>query len=529
MVCVCVASSRMMAQVRPSNTYFLGCEPGSAVVDTTNSENVNSLRRLEDFLENVSADPTAAILEIVITSSTSPDGSYEFNMMLSNDRLEAMYEKVAVLGVEDSLIVLNNKGIAWGDLRGLLVESKEEYRDTVVSIIDKGQRLLHYYGNLRIDGRVYDIKKLNWGRVWNDMKEKYFPRLRAMSVIIRYKSEEKEDVEEVHFEIAPEELPKPEITEEELAKRPVEEIPVVEETPAVEKTPVVEEEKPVVEQPVVEEDQSQNPVSALYSRIDILQPEDPAVEETPVVEEKKPVVEAEPEVKDTVVVETPVIEEKPVVEEEKTPVVEEPTPVVEEEKTPVVEETKPVIKKDWTRGLSVKTNALMWGLGITNAAVEIDIIPHLSFSIPVNYSAWNYFTETIKFRTIFTQPELRYWIKDNNQGLYVNAHFGVGSYNVAADGGWRFQDKDGNTPALGGGIGVGYKMNLSKKSPAWKVEFSLGAGIYSVQYDRFFNTEDTSVGAYYDTVKKVYYGLDGASVSFIYTFDLNKRKKEGGR
>ena len=64
--------------------------------------------------------------------------------------------------------------------------------------------------------------------------------------------------------------------------------------------------------------------------------------------------------------------------------------------------------KQWHRALSVKTNALGLGLAIANAAVEIDICKHLSFNLPVYYSAWDYFSETIKFRTLAVQPEIRH-------------------------------------------------------------------------------------------------------------------------
>ena len=69
---------------------------------------------------------------------------------------------------------------------------------------------------------------------------------------------------------------------------------------------------------------------------------------------------------------------------------------------PVVPEVE-----EWTRRLHLKTNAIGLGMGIANVAAEIDLTKHWSFTLPVYYSAWDYFKTTIKFRTFSVQPEFR--------------------------------------------------------------------------------------------------------------------------
>ena len=61
--------------------------------------------------------------------------------------------------------------------------------------------------------------------------------------------------------------------------------------------------------------------------------------------------------------------------------------------------------EEWTRKLHVKANAIGLGMGIANVAAEIDLAKHWSFTLPVYYSAWDYFKTTIKFRTFSVQPE----------------------------------------------------------------------------------------------------------------------------
>jgi hypothetical protein len=162
--------------------------------------------------------------------------------------------------------------------------------------------------------------------------------------------------------------------------------------------------------------------------------------------------------------------------------------------------------------------------GISNAAIEFDFAKHWSVTVPVYYSAWNYFLETIKFRTLAVQPEVRYWFSKDNDKFFLGAHFSYAQYNVAVDGNYRYQDKGGTSPALGGGISVGYRLPL-ERTKRWNVEFTLGAGVYPLKYDIFYNTEDTKDGIWAGSDKMTYWGLDNAAVTFSYAFEFKKRKK----
>lgn len=179
----------------------------------------------------------------------------------------------------------------------------------------------------------------------------------------------------------------------------------------------------------------------------------------------------------------------------------------------------------WTRHLYLKSNTLGLGMGIANVATEIDLAKHWSFTLPVYYSAWDYFKSTIKFRTFAVQPELRYWPSENNNGFFAGAHFGLAYYNFAFDDDYRYQDHNRETPAIGGGFSVGYRLPISKNH-RWQVEFSIGGGIYPLHYDKFHNTPNTKDGLMTESIKKTYWGIDQAAVSLAYTFDL---KKKGGK
>ena len=170
------------------------------------------------------------------------------------------------------------------------------------------------------------------------------------------------------------------------------------------------------------------------------------------------------------------------------------------------------------RYMYIKTNLVGLGMLMANLGVEFDMGNKFSFVLPVYYSAVNYFKQTLKFRTFAVQPELRYWLKDNKDGFFVGAHAGFAYYNFAFDGKWRYQDKDGKTPTLGGGFSAGYRMPISKDEN-WKLEFALGAGVYPLHYDVFHNEYN---GQLYDTRKKTYFGLDNVMIGISYRIPVKK-------
>lgn len=175
----------------------------------------------------------------------------------------------------------------------------------------------------------------------------------------------------------------------------------------------------------------------------------------------------------------------------------------------------------WNRHLYVKTNTVGWAMLITNVAAEIDLGKHWSFTLPIYFSAWDYFTSDIKFRTFCVQPELRYWLDKNNNGWFGGIHGGAAFYNYAKGGDWRYQDYRRETPLYGGGISIGYRKPISKNQ-CWFLEFSLGGGAYKLHYDIFHNEPN---GRLYGDRERMFYGIDQVNVSLAYRFNLKKGGK----
>lgn len=374
-------------------------------IDPTYEENAARLMEINNFIRfirNLQQDSIIQIVEIAFCGSASPEGSYQLNRRLAGERLKTLENLVrSEIYIPDSIISRSDSYIPWNYLRMQLLHSDFPYRHEVLSILDADSSLVDYHrGNLQIDKRIKQLQRLDRGKAWPLLLNRYFKKMRnASTIFITYRK--KVMPEPIHTMVRPDTA--------------------------------------------------------------------------------------------TIV----------------------PTPVE------IQTDTHTTAEKEWTPGLYLKTNGIGWMMLIGNGAIETDICHHWSFKLPVYYSALNYFTRTLKFRTFAIQPEVRYWVSPENQGWFIGAHFGLAYYNYALKGDWRIQDHDRETPAIGGGFSGGYRKALGQ-SGRWYLEFALGAGVYPVHYDKFHNERN---GLLYETKKKTFFGVDNLAVTLAYRFDW---KKKGG-
>ena len=167
----------------------------------------------------------------------------------------------------------------------------------------------------------------------------------------------------------------------------------------------------------------------------------------------------------------------------------------------------------------LKTNALSWCMLVANASVEYQCNSHWSFALPVSFSAWDYFTSTVKFRTFAVQPEVRYWFLGRRE-WFAGIHAGCAYYNYAFGGKWRTQDYDQSSPALGGGLSGGCRLPIGRNG-RWSLECTLGGGAYHLHYSKFYN-QTNGLLAYSE--RKTYFGLDQLAVSLVRQLGGKKRR-----
>ena len=199
--------------------------------------------------------------------------------------------------------------------------------------------------------------------------------------------------------------------------------------------------------------------------------------------------------------------------------------IQEAEAQPVVQpaepEPTPLEPAGCARYWRLRTSVPSWAAAVANVAGEYDFACHWSVALDLRYSAWNYGRQTRKFRTFQLRPEVRWWPGEGHKGLFVDAHLAMIAYNVALPS-WQFriQDRGGKHPALGGGLGVGYRLNLSADG-RWQLEGNVGLGVYHLDYNRYFNTGQTRRGPLYDSRRRTFAGVDNVSISIVYNLNLN--------
>lgn len=172
--------------------------------------------------------------------------------------------------------------------------------------------------------------------------------------------------------------------------------------------------------------------------------------------------------------------------------------------------------------LYLKSNAIGWALLNANIGVELKTACHWSVALHGYYSALNYFTRTVKFRTAAIQPAVRYWFAGApQQGWFVGAHLGLVWWNIAVGGNYRYQDHNGNTPTYGGGLHLGYRKQIGSH---WHLEAEIGAGVYNARYDKFINESNGPLVE--SNIQRTWIGLDNLAINFAYSFDLNNTKSK---
>ena len=182
--------------------------------------------------------------------------------------------------------------------------------------------------------------------------------------------------------------------------------------------------------------------------------------------------------------------------------VEEVVAIPEVPETPVEPEPEPWIEQYPRRELlSVKTNLLFYGVympgygkwcPIPNVAVEYyPLRGHFTYGASFDFPWWQNYAGHKYFQVRNYQVEARYYLRSGNidrrpegkgaayRGWYLQAYGNVALFGICFD-----ENRGWEGEGLGGGIGVGYVMPLTKKGH-WKLEFQLQGGVFYCGYDPY--------------------------------------------
>ena len=126
-------------------------------------------------LSQVLQDPDKQLLQVWVCGSASPDGLWEYNVKLSEERTnEAVAYLKEVIDIPDSLIHKESLNEDWDKLAELVEASDMPYKDQVVNIIRTKS-----WGP-----RKDALQKLDGGNVWKQLCDEFFPELRCVRFAI---------------------------------------------------------------------------------------------------------------------------------------------------------------------------------------------------------------------------------------------------------------------------------------------------------------------------------------------------------
>ena len=140
-------------------------------------------------------------------------------------------------------------------------------------------------------------------------------------------------------------------------------------------------------------------------------------------------------------------------------------------------------------GFALKTNLLYGAATLTpNIGVEIGIGRKTTLEIAGGWNPWKLkgsFGDNKKLVHRYIRPEFRWWTCERFNGHFfgihaIGANFNVSQYDIPFLDFKKEYRYQGN--ALGGGLTYGYSLMIS---PVVSLEFSIGAGVLWLDYDRY--------------------------------------------
>lgn len=161
-----------------THSAHLNFEVGRYVLLRDFKNNAATLDEVKRVISTIKDDPNLSVQKIVVTGFASPEGDFQRNMVLSENRARAfvkyLQENYHIAG---NLFDINWKGEDWEGLRKAVAASSIQDRDEILSIIDNEQDIVR---------RKQRIESLSGGSTYRILLHEYYPPLRRNEYTISY-------------------------------------------------------------------------------------------------------------------------------------------------------------------------------------------------------------------------------------------------------------------------------------------------------------------------------------------------------
>ncbi len=169
-------------EYRMSGSAYLDFAVGRSEIVAGFEDNAAELKMLDELVASVKGNPDATITGIIITGYASPEGTWQLNKTLSEERAAALTDYIETqYGFPASIFTTTGEGEDWATLEKLVADSDITQRDEILNII-RSEGIF--------DGREADLMRLAGGGPYRQMKAEMFPKLRRVEYELLYIIEE---------------------------------------------------------------------------------------------------------------------------------------------------------------------------------------------------------------------------------------------------------------------------------------------------------------------------------------------------
>lgn len=174
------------------------------------------------------------------------------------------------------------------------------------------------------------------------------------------------------------------------------------------------------------------------------------------------------------------------------------------------------------QNVALKTNLAYGGLTLTpNLSVEIGLGERTTLDVWAAVNPWKLEDYANKLAHFMGQAEIRYWVCERFNGLFVGVHglvtkFNIAGYNLP----WLLEPSSRDFQyqgyAFGGGVSVGYQFILARR---WNLELNAAVGYARINYDKYeFNDRKQFV----QRGHKDYFGPTRLGISIVFLIGRGK-------
>lgn len=172
-----VPPAEPVKQRSETHSAYLNFEVGKSVLLQDFKNNAAELRNVNKIVNEVRNDKNLKFTEFNIIGFASPEGGYDYNMKLSENRAKAFADYMKNKEeMSSSLMKVNWEGEDWIGLRRAVKESNLADREEIMEVLNISD----------INKRKAQLKALNGGKTYRMLLDDYYPALRRIDYTLAY-------------------------------------------------------------------------------------------------------------------------------------------------------------------------------------------------------------------------------------------------------------------------------------------------------------------------------------------------------